>query len=129
MQFWEYELLKIEPGGFFGGKVDANDLLNRLSEMGKKGWELASTFETNVSNGGSRDVVLIFKRPASIPAHGKAPLESRGGIPNSVTNITAAHRFLAFRRHSLGSPAAASAASTRVRISSSDAMRSTIAVK
>jgi hypothetical protein len=61
---WEYEVLKIEPGGFFGGKVNADELRSLLSELGAKGWELVSTFETNTAQGASRDVVFILKRQA-----------------------------------------------------------------
>lgn len=60
---WEYEVLKVEPGGFFGGKVDTGELKARLNALGRQGWELASTIETNLSNGASREAVLILKRP------------------------------------------------------------------
>ena len=62
--FWEYHTLKIHPGGFFGGKVDSNQLAQALNQLGQQGWELCSTFETNTGQGASAEVVLIFKRPA-----------------------------------------------------------------
>ena len=62
-QPWEYEVLKVEPGGFFGGKVNEKELKAHLNQLGRQGWELASSFETNLGHGRSREAILIFKRP------------------------------------------------------------------
>ncbi len=59
---WEYAVLKALPGGFFGGKVDIDELAKELNRMGAQGWELTSTFDTNYGQGGSREVVLVMKR-------------------------------------------------------------------
>ena len=61
---WEYEVVKIEPGGFFGGKVGVDDLRAQLNRLGQQGWELVNSFETNMSEGRSREVILMFKRPS-----------------------------------------------------------------
>ena len=62
---WEYKTVMIKATGWFsGGKVDANVLDERLNALGQDGWELASGFDTNQFYGETRDVVLIFKRPA-----------------------------------------------------------------
>ena len=60
---WEYEVLKVEPGGFFGGKIDAEQLKAQLNQLGQAGWELVNSFETNMSEGRSREVLLMLKRP------------------------------------------------------------------
>ncbi|MBL7152888.1 MAG: DUF4177 domain-containing protein [Phycisphaerae bacterium] len=62
---WEYKTVMIKATGWFsGGKVDVNELDERLNALGQDGWELASGFDTNKLYGETRDVVLIFKRPA-----------------------------------------------------------------
>jgi len=60
---WEYRTLNIQPGGFWGGKVDDDQLGRALNQLGDSGWELCNSFETNRGNGASAEVVLIFKRP------------------------------------------------------------------
>lgn len=60
---WEYTTLILGTTGFLGGKVDGEKLTQRLNELGAEGWELASTFDTNQSQGQTRDVVAILKRP------------------------------------------------------------------
>jgi len=62
---WEYKTVMIKATGWFsGGKVDVNVLDERLNALGQDGWELTSGFDTNKLYGETRDVVLIFKRPA-----------------------------------------------------------------
>jgi hypothetical protein len=34
-----------------------------MNELGAQGWELGAAFDTDVAGGGTRDVVVIFKRP------------------------------------------------------------------
>ena len=60
---WQYHTLKIHPGGFWGGKVDSDQLGSTLNQLGQQGWELCTSFETNTGQGASAEVVLIFKRP------------------------------------------------------------------
>ncbi len=61
---WEYYTFKIHPGGFWGGKVDGDQLSRALNSLGNEGWELCGTFETNTGQGASAEVLLIFKRAA-----------------------------------------------------------------
>ena len=60
---WEYHTLKIQPSGFWGGKVDGDQLGRALTQLGQQGWELCTSFETNTAQGASAEIVLIFKRP------------------------------------------------------------------
>ena len=63
---WEYMLLTLAAKTWFlGGAIDAQKLTDRLNELGADGWELVSTFDTNMLNGQTRDVVAVLKRPAS----------------------------------------------------------------
>lgn len=65
MAGWEYQTLKVEPGGWLGGKVDVDELRERLNALGRQGWELVSALDTAYGQGGSREVVAILKRPLS----------------------------------------------------------------
>jgi hypothetical protein len=65
MAKWEYQTLKVEPGGWFGGKVDTDDLRAELNRLGQEGCELVNAFDTAFGQGASREVVAIFKRPVS----------------------------------------------------------------
>ena len=59
---WDYQTMKYEPGGLLGGKVDYSRLTAELNKMGADGWELVSAFDTNYSEGATREIVMIFKR-------------------------------------------------------------------
>ena len=61
---WEYITMALEATGFWsgGGKLDLELLNSRLNELGRQGWELVSTFDTNKEYGKTRDVVAILKR-------------------------------------------------------------------
>lgn len=65
MTLWEYQTLKVEPGGWLGGKVDTDDLRDRLNRLGLEGWEMVSAFDTAFGQGGSREVIVVLKRPLS----------------------------------------------------------------
>ena len=62
MDQWEYKSLKMDTGGFLGGKLDIDAFDVRLNELGEQGWELVGAFDTNQSHGASRDVIAVFKR-------------------------------------------------------------------
>lgn len=64
MSQWEYRTVKLHTGGFLGGKVDDAELQEQLNAYGFDGWELVSTFDTSLAQGGSREIILIFKRSA-----------------------------------------------------------------
>ena len=59
---WEYKTIKIAATGFAGGKLDENAFAAHMNELGDQEWELVTVFDTNVSGGGTRDVVAVFKR-------------------------------------------------------------------
>lgn len=64
---YEYVVLMVaaDTGWFtLGGKVDGEKLSGELNRLGREGWELVSTFDTNMAQGATRDVVMILKRPA-----------------------------------------------------------------
>ena len=60
---WEYEVVKLEPGGVLGGIVNIDEVKSYLNRMGQERWELVNSFETNFLKGRSREVILILKRP------------------------------------------------------------------
>jgi hypothetical protein len=59
---WEYKILKVNTTGFMGGKFDDGTLTREMNELGRDNWELASGFDTNMGQGATRNIVLIFKR-------------------------------------------------------------------
>ena len=64
MAQWEYKTIKVEAKGFFlGGVLDVSAFDGKLNELGRDGWELVSSFDTNMYQGSSREVVAVFKRP------------------------------------------------------------------
>jgi Domain of unknown function (DUF4177) len=61
---WEYIAQALNVSGVFTmGNVDPKLLNDTLNWYGAQGWELVSTFDTAANSGGTRTVVLIFKRP------------------------------------------------------------------
>lgn len=66
MERWEYSTIKMQTKGFLGGILETQDFDAELNKMGSLGWELVSCFDTNQSEGATRDVVAVFKRKMSI---------------------------------------------------------------
>ncbi|WIV20340.1 DUF4177 domain-containing protein [Paenibacillus polygoni] len=62
MEQWEYKTMKYKTGGFLGGKVDTEEFEQELNEYGLDGWEIVSCFDTSISQGASKDVIVVFKR-------------------------------------------------------------------
>jgi hypothetical protein len=62
MKKFEYRILDVKAGGFWGGRVDEQALTNKLNELGREGWELVSTVDTEIYGGGSRGLLLMLKR-------------------------------------------------------------------
>jgi len=61
---WEYMTIMLEASRWFlGGKFDGQQFNERLNQLGAEGWELVNVFDTNYSEGGTRDVVAVLKRP------------------------------------------------------------------
>lgn len=65
MKKFEYTVLDVPSKGFWGGKIDYNSLTSKLNELGKKGWEVASSNDTTSYRGASRAVIIILKREIS----------------------------------------------------------------
>lgn len=63
MPQWEYKSVKHKTNGLLGGIVDTDAFDAALNELGKQGWELVGVFDTNLSNGATRDLVTVFKKP------------------------------------------------------------------
>jgi hypothetical protein len=63
---WNYKVIKLDASGFWlsQGHVDEKALQAEMNRLGAQGWELVSTFDTNLGGGGTRDVVAVFKQPA-----------------------------------------------------------------
>lgn len=63
MKRFEYKTLDVSADrGFWGGKVDLQELTSKLNELGREGWELASSVDLNWGNGSSRNVIIMLKR-------------------------------------------------------------------
>ncbi|GKX31940.1 hypothetical protein SH1V18_44200 [Vallitalea longa] len=62
MKKWEYLVLKFDSHGITGGKVNTDEIENKLNRLGKDGWEVATTFTTNQSYGNTLFVVYTLKR-------------------------------------------------------------------
>jgi hypothetical protein len=60
---WEYKTVQLGATGLMGGEVDEAQLDRMMNELGAQGWELGAAFDTGAAGGGTRDVVVIFKRP------------------------------------------------------------------
>lgn len=59
---WEYKTVKLELGGFLGGKIDQAQLDSILEEFGLEGWELVTVFATALYQGRTQDAAMVFKR-------------------------------------------------------------------
>jgi hypothetical protein len=60
---WEYRTVIFEVSTWFiGGKLDGQKFNDRLNALGEEGWDLVNVFDTNVVQGGTRDVVAVLKR-------------------------------------------------------------------
>lgn len=60
---WEYRTIKFPAsGGFLGGRIDTETFNQRINELGEQGWELVSTFATNMGYGWSRELMAVLKR-------------------------------------------------------------------
>lgn len=59
---YEYKVIELKEKGLFVTKFKLEDLENELNFQGDQGWELVSSFATDLDNNGRKEVVLIFKR-------------------------------------------------------------------
>ena len=61
---WEYKVVKLGAVSFWKGvDFDENELNDFMNKLGRVGWELTSSFDTNEMHGNTLHIVLIFKRP------------------------------------------------------------------
>ena len=60
---FEYKILEVPvTGWWWGGKVDFQALANKLNELGKGGWKVVTTNETNMWRGASRNLIVILQK-------------------------------------------------------------------
>ncbi|GAB3917009.1 DUF4177 domain-containing protein [Larkinella terrae] len=62
MRRFEYRALEVPTGGFWGGKVESQEIVLKLNELGEEGWEISTSFSTNLYEGKTHSVILILKR-------------------------------------------------------------------
>ncbi len=62
MKKFEYKVLDAPAKGFFGGKINFQELAIKLNDLGKEGWELITGTDTVMYEGASRGLILIMKR-------------------------------------------------------------------
>ncbi|UHG90502.1 DUF4177 domain-containing protein [Spirosoma oryzicola] len=64
MKKFEYRVLDVAAGGFWsgGGKIDVQELTDKLNELGQQGWEVVSSVDLNMAQGQSRSVLVTLKR-------------------------------------------------------------------
>jgi len=60
---WEYKTLCLSISGLMVPNVNTDEIDTALGRLGRDGWELVSTFDTNAGRGRSHQLVAIFKRP------------------------------------------------------------------
>ena len=60
---WEYRTARFEIGGWVGPKVDVAHVDASLNALGDEGWELVSALDLAGSDGKSRALLALFKRP------------------------------------------------------------------
>ena len=72
--YWEYKVHTESIGGLFStGQVNPVQFQLLLNRYGLQGWELVNAFDTSDARGGSRLLVLTFKRPLSEEAAAAPP--------------------------------------------------------
>jgi len=63
---YEYKVIEVKEKGLFFTKFNLEEVENTLNFQGEKGWDLASSFATDLDNNGRKEIVLIFKRAIRI---------------------------------------------------------------
>ena len=58
---FEYTTYNVNKS-FWLGDIDTNELLAYLNSLGNVGWEIVSVIETNKSQGGTNEVIILLKR-------------------------------------------------------------------
>ncbi len=59
---WEYKVNAFDSKSFLSGKFKWEEFEHQLNQLGRDGWELVNTLDTNSYHGSSASVVALFKR-------------------------------------------------------------------
>lgn len=62
MPQFEYKVLDVAAKGFWGGKINSQELAEKLNELGRAGWEVISSTDTNLYEGATKGLIIILKR-------------------------------------------------------------------
>ena len=63
MNKFEYKVLDVPTKfSWSGGKINAQELADKLNDLGRQGWEVVNTIDTNLHQGASRGLIIILKR-------------------------------------------------------------------
>jgi hypothetical protein len=64
MTRWEYMILDVGVSGFWlGPDLDGDALTAKLNELGSEGWEAVGVTGMTLGTGGTKDLVIVLKRP------------------------------------------------------------------
>lgn len=66
MKKFEYKILEVPAGGFWGGKVDYQQLTEKLNDLGREGWEVVNSTDTQLYSSATRSLGIILKREISL---------------------------------------------------------------
>jgi len=64
---WEYRTLQFDFNGFFksAGQFEGQEFTDQATRLGREGWEMINTFDTNHHDGNTCFIIAVFKRPLS----------------------------------------------------------------
>ena len=65
MPKYEYKVLEVKPGGFWGTILTPETIEAQLNAIAAEGWESVNSLGTNHYEGGTSKLMFIFKRPTS----------------------------------------------------------------
>ena len=63
MANYEYKVIELKPGGFWGNKLEPETIETQLNRMAVQGWELVNSLDMNKYEGTTAKLIFIFKRP------------------------------------------------------------------
>jgi len=79
---WEYKTVVLPIFGIMHPNVDPTEVDVALTKLGRDGWELVSTFDTNWSSGSSFQLVAISRGRRS--PRGRELITSRSIFPSEI---------------------------------------------
>lgn len=62
MKKYEYKVIKVTESGFWDPKLDTNLIETGMNKLGGDGWELTSVIDTNSYHGGTKEIIMFFRR-------------------------------------------------------------------